>query len=69
MPSVDVPRFAESVILNLFSCAADRREQYLLVKLFEEALIGDTQLNVKSVNELYSGNPLIITMMVNLYKL
>ncbi|CAA7259744.1 unnamed protein product [Cyclocybe aegerita] len=57
-------RFMERVVLTLFGYGQDRREDFLLLKLFQLA-IRDEVLTASSLSAIASGHPLYINIAVN----
>lgn len=64
----DIPetsrRFTERVVLTLFGYGQDRREDYLLLKLFQLA-IRDEINSASSLNNIISGHPMYINIAVH----
>ncbi|KAK7470669.1 iqgap-related protein [Stygiomarasmius scandens] len=57
-------RFVERVVLTLFGYGQDRREDYLLLKLFSSA-IHDEVHSANSINEIVDGHPMYINIAVH----
>ena len=68
MPQSSSTKFLDSVILTLYNFGANQREEYLLLKLFKTALEEEVRCKVEKMNDLVSGNPLVIKMIVGFYK-
>ncbi|KAG6810418.1 hypothetical protein H0H92_011957 [Tricholoma furcatifolium] len=57
-------RFLERVVLTLFGFGQDRREDYLLLKLFQLAIREEIMSSV-SINDIISGHPMYINIAVH----
>ncbi|THV08575.1 ras GTPase-activating protein [Dendrothele bispora CBS 962.96] len=57
-------RFAERVVLTLFGYGQDRREDYLLLKLFSSA-IHDEVNSAQSINDIVDGHPMYMNIAVH----
>ncbi|CAB4017386.1 ras GTPase-activating IQGAP1, partial [Paramuricea clavata] len=64
MPQSRSTNFMESVILTLYNYASNTREEYLLLKLFETALREEIFSKIDSIQEIVTGNPTVIKMVV-----
>ncbi|XP_030637038.1 ras GTPase-activating-like protein IQGAP3 isoform X2 [Chanos chanos] len=68
MPQNKSTRFMETVIFTLFNYGSDRREAYLLLQLFTAALRHEIKLKVDQPQEVVTGNPTVIKMLVSFYR-
>ena len=68
MPQSSSTKFLDSVILTLYNFGANQREEYLLLKLFRTALEEEVTKKVEKLNDIVSGNPMVIKMIVGFYK-
>ena len=68
MPQSSSTKFLDSVILTLYNFGANQREEYLLLKLFRTALEEEVCKKVEKLNDIVSGNPMVIKMIVGFYK-
>ncbi|KAH9482628.1 Ras GTPase-activating-like protein rng2 [Psilocybe cubensis] len=57
-------RFTERVVLTLFGYGQDRREDFLLLKLFQTA-IRDEIYNAPSIDDIIAGHPMYINIAVH----
>ncbi|XP_074632574.1 ras GTPase-activating-like protein IQGAP1 isoform X3 [Acropora palmata] len=65
MPQSKFTKFMESVILTLYNYASNPREEYLLVKLFDTALKEEILSKVDQMQDIVTGNPAVIKMVVH----
>lgn len=65
MPQSKFTKFMESVILTLYNYASNPREEYLLVKLFDTALKEEIASKVDQMQDIVTGNPAVIRMLVH----
>ncbi|XP_048583306.1 ras GTPase-activating-like protein IQGAP1 isoform X2 [Nematostella vectensis] len=65
MPQSRTTKFMESVVLTLYNYASNAREEYLLLKLFETALREEIYSKVDQLQEIITGNPTVIRMVVH----
>ncbi|KAI9292803.1 hypothetical protein K502DRAFT_367280 [Neoconidiobolus thromboides FSU 785] len=57
-------KFIETIVLTLFNFAQNKREEYLLLKLFKQAI--DEEINsVNKIEEFLRGNPVFIQLAVH----
>ncbi|XP_062848476.1 ras GTPase-activating-like protein IQGAP3 isoform X2 [Trichomycterus rosablanca] len=68
MPQNKSTRFMETVIFTLFNYGSDCREAYLLLQLFTAALRHEIKLKVDQPQEVVTGNPTVIKMLVSFYR-
>ena len=68
MPQSSSTKFLDSVILTLYNFGANQREEYLLLKLFKTALEEEIWKKVDKLNDIVSGNPMVVKMIVGFYK-
>ncbi|MEQ2183101.1 hypothetical protein GOODEAATRI_029161, partial [Goodea atripinnis] len=60
--------FMEMLVFSLFNYGSDRREAFLLLQLFTEALRYEIRQKVEQPQDVITGNPTIIKMLVNFYR-
>ncbi|XP_074060726.1 ras GTPase-activating-like protein IQGAP2 isoform X2 [Macrotis lagotis] len=65
MPQNKSTKFMDSVIFTLYNYASNQREEYLLLKLFKTALEEEIKSKVDQVQEIVTGNPTVIKMVVS----
>uniref|UniRef100_A0A4W3I1I8 IQ motif containing GTPase activating protein 1 n=1 Tax=Callorhinchus milii TaxID=7868 RepID=A0A4W3I1I8_CALMI len=65
MPQNRSTKFMDSVIFTLYNYASNQREEYLLLKLFKTALQEEIKSKVDQVQEIVTGNPTVIKMVVS----
>ncbi|XP_022784321.1 ras GTPase-activating-like protein IQGAP1 [Stylophora pistillata] len=65
MPQSRFTKFMESVTLTLYNYASNPREEYLLVKLFDTALKEEIASKVDQMQDIVTGNPAVIRMLVH----
>ncbi|MED6262475.1 IQ motif-containing GTPase-activating protein 3 [Ataeniobius toweri] len=68
MPQSRSTAFMEMVVFSLFNYGSDRREAFLLLQLFTEALQYEIRQKVEQPQDVITGNPTIIKMLVNFYR-
>ncbi|KAM4736638.1 ras GTPase-activating-like protein IQGAP3 isoform 2-T2 [Anableps anableps] len=68
MPQSRSTSFMEMLVFSLFSYGSDRREAFLLLQLFTEALRSEIRLKVEQPQDVITGNPTVIKMLVNFYR-
>uniref|UniRef100_A0A4W4G6A0 IQ motif containing GTPase activating protein 3 n=1 Tax=Electrophorus electricus TaxID=8005 RepID=A0A4W4G6A0_ELEEL len=68
MPQNKSTRFMETVIFTLFNYGSDCREAYLLLQLFTVALRHEIKLKVDQPQQVVTGNPTVIKMLVSFYR-
>ncbi|XP_029437065.1 LOW QUALITY PROTEIN: ras GTPase-activating-like protein IQGAP3 [Rhinatrema bivittatum] len=68
MPQNKSTKFMESVIFTLYNYASNQREACLLLQLFRTALQEEIRLKVDRVQEVVTGNPTVIRMVVSFYR-
>lgn len=64
MPQNKSTKFMDTVIFTLYNYASNQREEYLLLKLFKTALEEEIKSKVDQVQEIVTGNPTVIKMVV-----
>uniref|UniRef100_A0A3B4UMR6 IQ motif containing GTPase activating protein 3 n=1 Tax=Seriola dumerili TaxID=41447 RepID=A0A3B4UMR6_SERDU len=67
MPQSRSTSFMEMLVFSLFNYGSDRREAFLLLQLFTEALRYEI-LKVEQPQDVVTGNPTVIKMLVNFYR-
>ncbi|XP_072462483.1 ras GTPase-activating-like protein IQGAP2 isoform X2 [Notamacropus eugenii] len=65
MPQNKSTKFMDTVIFTLYNYASNQREEYLLLKLFKTALEEEIKSKVDQVQEIVTGNPTVIKMVVS----
>nr|XP_054596875.1 ras GTPase-activating-like protein IQGAP3 [Nothobranchius furzeri] len=68
MPQSRSTSFMEMFVFSLFNYGCDSREAYLLLQLFTEALRYEIRLKVEQPQDVVTGNPTAIKMLVNFYR-
>ncbi|XP_014867016.1 PREDICTED: ras GTPase-activating-like protein IQGAP3 isoform X2 [Poecilia mexicana] len=68
MPQSRSTCFVEMLVFSLFNYGSDRRDAFLLLQLFTEALRYEIRLKVEQPQEVITGNPTVIKMLVNFYR-
>uniref|UniRef100_A0AAQ5XAE7 IQ motif containing GTPase activating protein 3 n=1 Tax=Amphiprion ocellaris TaxID=80972 RepID=A0AAQ5XAE7_AMPOC len=68
MPQSRSTSFMEMLVFSLFNYGSGRREAYLLLQLFTEALRYEIRLKVEQPQDVVTGNPTVIKMLVNFYR-
>ncbi|XP_067838793.1 ras GTPase-activating-like protein IQGAP2 [Heptranchias perlo] len=64
MPQNKSTKFMDTVIFTLYNYASNQREEYLLLKLFKTALEEEIKSKVDQVQDIVTGNPTVIKMVV-----
>ncbi|CAI5792499.1 GTPase-activating IQGAP1 [Podarcis lilfordi] len=65
MPQNKSTKFMDSVIFTLYNYASNQREEYLLLRLFKTALQEEIKSKVDQLQEIVTGNPTVIKMVVS----
>ncbi|KAM6157157.1 ras GTPase-activating-like protein IQGAP2 isoform 2-T2 [Erethizon dorsatum] len=65
MPQNKSTKFMDTVIFTLYNYASNQREEYLLLKLFKTALEEEIKSKVDQVQDIATGNPTVIKMVVS----
>uniref|UniRef100_A0A8C8A4P4 IQ motif containing GTPase activating protein 2 n=1 Tax=Oryzias sinensis TaxID=183150 RepID=A0A8C8A4P4_9TELE len=65
MPQNKSTKFMDTVIFTLYNYASNQREEYLLLKLFRTALAEEINSKVDQIQEIVTGNPTVIKMVVS----
>ncbi|XP_046897505.1 ras GTPase-activating-like protein IQGAP1 [Hypomesus transpacificus] len=65
MPQNKSTKFMDTVIFTLYNYASNQREEYLLLKLFKTALQEEIKSKVDQLQEIVTGNPTVIKMVVS----
>ncbi|CAH2297228.1 ras GTPase-activating IQGAP2 isoform X1, partial [Pelobates cultripes] len=65
MPQNRSTKFMDTVIFTLYNYASNQREEYLLLKLFETALQEEIKSKVDQIQDIVTGNPTVIKMVVS----
>ncbi|XP_075447395.1 ras GTPase-activating-like protein IQGAP2 isoform X4 [Ascaphus truei] len=65
MPQNKSTKFMDTVIFTLYNYASNQREEYLLLKLFETALQEEIKSKVDKIQDIVTGNPTVIKMVVS----
>uniref|UniRef100_A0A6Q2X8T2 Uncharacterized protein n=1 Tax=Esox lucius TaxID=8010 RepID=A0A6Q2X8T2_ESOLU len=65
MPQNKSTKFMDSVIFTVYNYASNQREEYLLLKLFKTALQEEIKSKVDQIQEIVTGNPTVIKMVVS----
>ncbi|KAL2088303.1 hypothetical protein ACEWY4_015202 [Coilia grayii] len=65
MPQNKSTKFMDTVIFTLYNYASNQREEYLLLKLFKTALQEEIKSKVDQIQEIVTGNPTVIKMVVS----
>ncbi|XP_008941480.1 PREDICTED: ras GTPase-activating-like protein IQGAP3, partial [Merops nubicus] len=68
MPQNKSTKFMESVIFTLYNYASNPREAYLLLQLFKAALQEEIRCKVGHVQEILTGNPAVLRLVVRFYR-
>ncbi|KAK7158385.1 hypothetical protein R3I93_009561 [Phoxinus phoxinus] len=68
MPQNKSTSFMETVIFTLFNYGSDCREAFLLLQLFTAALRHEISVKVDRPQEVVTGNPTVIKMLVSFYR-
>ncbi|KAJ3604604.1 hypothetical protein NHX12_029344, partial [Muraenolepis orangiensis] len=65
MPQNKSTKFMDTVIFTLYNYASNQREEYLLLKLFNTALEEEINSKVDQIQDIVTGNPTVIKMVVS----
>ncbi|XP_014377011.1 ras GTPase-activating-like protein IQGAP2 isoform X3 [Alligator sinensis] len=65
MPQNKSTKFMDTVIFTLYNYASNQREEYLLLKLFKTALEEEINSKVDHIQDIVTGNPTVIKMVVS----
>ncbi|XP_076995508.1 ras GTPase-activating-like protein IQGAP2 isoform X2 [Tamandua tetradactyla] len=65
MPQNKSTKFMDTVVFTLYNYASTEREEYLLLKLFKTALEEEIKSKVDQVQDIVTGNPTVIKMVVS----
>ncbi|NXT61438.1 IQGA2 protein, partial [Chaetops frenatus] len=65
MPQNRSTKFMDTVIFTLYNYASNQREEYLLLKLFKTALEEEITSKVDQIQDIVTGNPTVIKMVVS----
>jgi len=65
MPQCKTNKFLESVILTLYNFGGNAREEFLLLQLFKTALVEEVNTRVEKINDVVTGNPLVIKLVIS----
>ncbi|KAF6356999.1 IQ motif containing GTPase activating protein 2 [Rhinolophus ferrumequinum] len=65
MPQNKSTKFMDTVIFTIYNYASNQREEYLLLKLFKTALEEEIKSKVDQVQDIVTGNPTVIKMVVS----
>ncbi|TRY59997.1 hypothetical protein DNTS_020255 [Danionella cerebrum] len=68
MPQNKSTSFMQTVIFTLFNYGSDCREAFLLLQLFTAALRHEISVKVDRPQEVVTGNPTVIKMLVSFYR-
>eukprot|EP00066_Takifugu_rubripes_P014258 XP_011603524.1 PREDICTED: ras GTPase-activating-like protein IQGAP3 [Takifugu rubripes] len=68
MPQTRSTSFMEMLVFSLFNYGSDGRDAFLLLQLFTEALRYEISLKVEKPQDVITGNPTVIKMLVNFYR-
>ncbi|XP_075186392.1 ras GTPase-activating-like protein IQGAP3 [Anomaloglossus baeobatrachus] len=68
MPQNKSTKFMESVTFTLYNYASNRREAYLLLSLFRTALQEEITSKVDRIQDIITGNPTVIRLLVSFYR-
>uniref|UniRef100_A0A8D3DKF4 IQ motif containing GTPase activating protein 3 n=1 Tax=Scophthalmus maximus TaxID=52904 RepID=A0A8D3DKF4_SCOMX len=68
MPQSRSTSFMEMLVFSLFNYGSDHREAFLLLQMFTEALRYEIRLKVEEPQDVVTGNPTVIKMLVNFYR-
>ncbi|XP_069806956.1 ras GTPase-activating-like protein IQGAP3 [Dendropsophus ebraccatus] len=68
MPQNKSTKFMESVTFTLYNYASNRREAYLLLRLFRTALQEEITSKVDRIQDIITGNPTVIRLLVSFYR-
>ncbi|KAI6660664.1 Ras GTPase-activating-like IQGAP1 [Oopsacas minuta] len=65
MPSGKTTAFMQDVILTVFNYASTNREHFLLLQLFETALLKEVESKVERIDDVITGNPTVIKLIIS----
>uniref|UniRef100_A0AAQ4QKE4 IQ motif containing GTPase activating protein 2 n=1 Tax=Gasterosteus aculeatus aculeatus TaxID=481459 RepID=A0AAQ4QKE4_GASAC len=65
MPQNKSTKFMDTVVFTLYNYASNQREEYLLNKLFKTALEEEINSKVDQIQDIVTGNPTVIKMVVS----
>ncbi|KAL6114330.1 iqgap2 [Pungitius sinensis] len=65
MPQNKSTKFMDTVVFTLYNYASNQREEYLLIKLFKTALEEEINSKVDQMQDIVTGNPTVIKMVVS----
>ncbi|XP_034396858.1 ras GTPase-activating-like protein IQGAP2 isoform X3 [Cyclopterus lumpus] len=65
MPQNKSTKFMDTVVFTLYNYASNQREEYLLFKLFKTALEEEINSKVDQIQDIVTGNPTVIKMVVS----
>ncbi|XP_038147744.1 ras GTPase-activating-like protein IQGAP2 [Cyprinodon tularosa] len=65
MPQNKSTKFLDTVIFTLYNYASNQREEYMLLRLFKTALEEEINSKVDQIQEIVTGNPTVIKMVVS----
>nr|XP_061803799.1 ras GTPase-activating-like protein IQGAP2 [Nerophis lumbriciformis] len=65
MPQNKSTKFMDTVIFTLYNYASNQREEYQLLKLFKTALDEEIRSKVDQIQDIVTGNPTVIKMVVS----
>ncbi|XP_061409785.1 ras GTPase-activating-like protein IQGAP1 isoform X1 [Lethenteron reissneri] len=65
MPQNRSTKFMDAVIFSLYNYGSNLREEYLLLKLFKTALEEEIKSKVDQMQDIVTGNPTVIKMVVS----
>ncbi|XP_068109676.1 LOW QUALITY PROTEIN: ras GTPase-activating-like protein IQGAP3 [Hyperolius riggenbachi] len=68
MPQNKSTKFMETVTFTLYNYASNRREAYLLLRLFRTALQEEIKSNVDKIQDIITGNATVIRLLVRFYR-
>ncbi|XP_059195853.1 ras GTPase-activating-like protein IQGAP3 [Centropristis striata] len=68
MPQSRSTSFMEMLVFSVFNYGADCRDAFLLLQLFTAALRSEIRLKVEQPQDVVTGNPFVIKMLVNFYR-
>ncbi|XP_054992245.1 ras GTPase-activating-like protein IQGAP2 [Sorex araneus] len=65
MPQNKSTKFMDTVIFTLYNYASNQREEFLLLKLFKTALEEEIKSKVDQAQDIVTGNPTVIKMVIS----
>ncbi|XP_078100595.1 ras GTPase-activating-like protein IQGAP3 isoform X2 [Sander vitreus] len=68
MPQSRSTSFMEMLVFSLFNYGSDFRDAFLLLQLFTAALTHEIREKVEQPQDIVTGNPTVIKMLVNFYR-